>query len=215
MLPGPGYDPLTFAADQIALLDALGIERADLIGHDWGGFTAFLLGLAHPDRIGSILACSTPHPWPPVGPEGLDQLWRSWYAFLNASPIGPGLMRRGFARGRLLRGNVDDPFDADDVDVYALPLSAPSRVHVTQALYRSYVASFLDSFGDSFEQARLSVPTLLLFGSRDVMISHRLVTTGYEGHSERLEVELVPDAGHFLVDEKPQLVADRALAHLG
>ena len=47
------------------------------------------------------------------------------------------------------------------------------------------------------------------------MISHRLVTTGYEGHAERLEVELVPDAGHFLVDEKPQLVADRALAHLG
>ena len=42
------------------------------------------------------------------------------------------------------------------------------------------------------------------------MISHRLITGGYEGHADRLEVELVPDAGHFLVDEKPDLVAARA-----
>ena len=179
-----------------------------MIGHDWGGYTAFLLGIAHPDRIGAIVACSTPHPWPPLGPEGLDQLWRSWYAFLNASPLGPALMRRGFARGRLLRGNVGEPFGAEDVEAYAAPLSAPSRVHVTQALYRSYVSSFLAAFKGASAEARLTVPALLLFGRRDVMISHRLITGGYEGHADRLEVELVPDAGHFLVDEKPDLVAD-------
>ena len=208
--PGQGYDPLTFASDQIALLDALGIERFNVIGHDWGGFTAFLLGIFHPDRVGAVVACSTPHPWPPLGPEGFDQLWRSWYAFLNASPLGPALMRRGFARGRLLRGNAGDPFDAEDVEAYAAPLSAPSRVHVTQELYRSYVSSFLDAYRGTFAEARLTVPALLLFGRRDVMISHRLITSGYQGHADRLEVELVPDAGHFLVDEKPDLVAERA-----
>ena len=211
--PGEGYDPLTFASDQIALLDALGIERADVIGHDWGGFTAFMLGIAHPERIGSIVACSTPHPWPPLGLQGLDQLWRSWYAFLNASPAGPALMRRGFARGRLLRGNVGEPFGPEDVDAYAAPLSAPSRVHVTQALYRSYVSSSLTAARGRFEVARLTVPALLLFGRRDVMISHRLISDGYQGHADRLEVELVPGAGHFLVDEKPDLVAARALGH--
>jgi pimeloyl-ACP methyl ester carboxylesterase len=210
--PGEGYDPPTFAADQIALLDALEIERADVIGHDWGGFTALLLGIGRPDRIGSILACSTPHPWPPLGPEGLDQLWRSWYALLNASPLGPGLMRRGFARGRLLRGNVGDPFDADEIETYAAPLSAPSRVHVTRALYRYYVSSFLESIRarGAFDDLRLDVPSRLLFGRRDVMISHRLVTSGYEARAPRLEVELVPEAGHFLVNERPDLVAERA-----
>jgi pimeloyl-ACP methyl ester carboxylesterase len=208
--PGEGYEPLTFASDQIALLDALGIERVDVIGHDWGGYTAFMLGIAHPDRIGAILACSTPHPWPPLGPEGLDQIWRSWYAFLNASPLGQPLMRRGFARGRLLRGNAGHPFDPEDIEAYAAPLSSPSRVHVTQALYRSYVSSFLAAFKGASAQARLTVPTRLLFGRRDVMISHRLITGGYEGHADRLAVELVPDAGHFLVDEKPDLVAERA-----
>ena len=57
-----------------------------MIGHDWGGYTAFLLGIAHPDRIGAIVACNAPIPWPPLGPEGLDQLWRSWYAFLTPPP---------------------------------------------------------------------------------------------------------------------------------
>jgi pimeloyl-ACP methyl ester carboxylesterase len=210
--PGEGYDPATFAADQIALLDALGIEHASVVGHDWGGFTAFLLGLRRPDRIGPIVACSTPHPWPPVGLEGLGQGWRSWYALLNASPLGPALMRRGFARGRLLRGNVGEPFTEDDVETYAGPLAAPSRIHVTQALYRSYVSSFLDAFNGTYEKERLTVPALLLFGRRDVMITHRLVTSGYERHADNLKVELVSDSGHFIVDEKPDLIADRALA---
>ena len=34
-------------------------------------------------------------------------------------------MRRGFARGRLLRGNVGEPFGAEDVEAYAAPLSGP------------------------------------------------------------------------------------------
>ena len=41
----------TFAEDAVALLDALGIEAAGVIGHDWGGFAAYLLGLRHPDRV--------------------------------------------------------------------------------------------------------------------------------------------------------------------
>ncbi len=213
--PGEGYDPASFADDQITLLDALEIERVAVLGHDWGGFTSFLLGIENPDRITGIVACSTPHPWPPQGPEGLDQIWRSWYALLNASPAGPALMRRGFARGRLLRGNVGDPFNPKEVEIYAAPLSAPSRVHVTQALYRSYVASFLEALRPGAEQARLKVPALLLFGRRDVMISHRLITSGYEPHADHLEVELIPDAGHFLVNEKPDLVAERALVRFG
>ncbi len=49
--PGHGYDGETFAADQVALLDALEIERAFVVGHDWGGWTAMLLGILHPDRV--------------------------------------------------------------------------------------------------------------------------------------------------------------------
>ena len=46
--PGGGHDPETFAADALALLDALGIERVRLVGHDWGGFTASCSACARP-----------------------------------------------------------------------------------------------------------------------------------------------------------------------
>ena len=60
-----GQTGLNLAAELAAdgLLDALGIERAGVIGHDWGGFTAYLLGLRHPDRISGIVVCNSPHPW--------------------------------------------------------------------------------------------------------------------------------------------------------
>src|SRR3712207_6665910 len=47
--PPGAYDKATFAADVLALLDAEGIDRVRIVGHDWGGFTAFLLGLEHPE----------------------------------------------------------------------------------------------------------------------------------------------------------------------
>src|ERR671924_2137148 len=84
--PGHGYDGETFARDQVALLDALGTERVKVIGHDWGGWVAFLLGLRHADRIERMVVLSSPHPWPRLSPRGLGQLPRSWYAFVNAAP---------------------------------------------------------------------------------------------------------------------------------
>ena len=61
--PGQGYDPETFAADAAALLDALEIERTFLVGHDWGGYTGFLLCFEQPQRIEAFVALNTPVPW--------------------------------------------------------------------------------------------------------------------------------------------------------
>ena len=61
----PGrYDKATFAADIVGLLDALGIERADLVAHDWGAWAGFLACLGHPDRFRSYLALNMYPPWP-------------------------------------------------------------------------------------------------------------------------------------------------------
>jgi pimeloyl-ACP methyl ester carboxylesterase len=38
---------------------------------------------------------------------------------------------------------------------------------------------------------------------------------GYERHADEMKVEMVPDCGHFIADECPDLVADRARAFLG
>ena len=61
--PGRGYDGETFGADAIALLDALEIERAHLIGHDWGGFAVFAAALAAPQRVDRMVVLNTVPPW--------------------------------------------------------------------------------------------------------------------------------------------------------
>ena len=79
--PGRGYDNETFAADAVALLDALGLDRVGVIGHDWGGFTSLLLALQHPERVNALVAVSTPIPWLKSSPRLAASMWRTWYAW--------------------------------------------------------------------------------------------------------------------------------------
>lgn len=212
--PGHGYDPETFARDQIAMLDELGIERVHVVGHDWGGFTAFVLGLDYPHRIGRVLALNSPHPWPRVRPRLLADTWRSWYAAAMALPgIGRAAVGRGVPRNVLTRGNTDQPFTEEDLDVYLNQFRDRARAGATTSLYRWYMGAFA-RLGRPYARKRLTAPTLLLFGQRDRYVSP-LLLEGHEGHAEDMRVELVPDCGHFIVDEKPELVATRAREHLG
>ena len=210
--PGEGYDPETFAADQVALLDALEIESASVIGHDWGGFTCFLLGLGAPDRVDRMVALNTPHPWADVNPRLLLQAWRSWYAAANALPVlGHRLSQSGHIVSWMLsHGNVGDPFP-DRGEIYRDRLRDPARAQATVSLYRYYMRAFAQAPRSPYRAERLSVPTLLLFGQRDLFVSPDLLDGG-DTHADDLHIELVPDAGHFIADQKPELVLERARA---
>lgn len=56
------YRTAETAADVLGLLDAAGLARAHLVGHDWGGAQAWALAAWHPDRVASLTVLSTPHP---------------------------------------------------------------------------------------------------------------------------------------------------------
>jgi pimeloyl-ACP methyl ester carboxylesterase len=210
--PGNGYDGDTFASDQIALLDALEIESATVVGHDWGGWATFLLGLSHPGRIERALVCNAPPPWVPSSPRLLLEAWRSWYALGAALPgLGPLLARRFLPRRILSSGHAHDPFDDAELELYLERFRDPARASAVTALYRYYFRAFRDGLRGSWRGQRLVVPTRLLFGARDVYVSPRLVELA-RPNADDFEVELVPDSGHFIVDEKPELVIERARA---
>jgi pimeloyl-ACP methyl ester carboxylesterase len=213
--PGHGYDAETFADDQIALLDALEIESANVIGHDWGGWTAFLLGIDHPERIERMVVCNAPHPWPKPEPRLALEVWRSWYAAALAAPVlGPRLLQGGgIVEAVLRRGNRNRPFSEKEVAIYVDSFRDADRARAASGLYRYYLRAFADGVRGRFRSRRLDVPTLLLFGLHDLYISEKGLP-GYEQNAPEMEVEVVDDAGHFLVDEKPELVARRALAFL-
>jgi pimeloyl-ACP methyl ester carboxylesterase len=53
----------------------------------------------------------------------------------------------------------------------------------------------------------------MLFGTDDAAI-HTDLLAGCESHADDMEIELVPGCGHFIADERPELVAERARAFL-
>jgi pimeloyl-ACP methyl ester carboxylesterase len=210
--PGDGYDGETFARDQVALLDALEIERVKVIGHDWGGWTAFLLGIRHPERVERMVVLNCPHPWPRISLRGIGQLPRSWYAAVNAAPgLGRFVHRHPAMPRMVLRfGAARGTFTSQEIALYADTFREPGRAQAMSELYRYYHRVFLQSARGGFRSDRLTVPTLLLFGKRDRAIDYRLVEPDVGDRADDLRVELVPDAGHFIVDEQPELVSERA-----
>ena len=61
--PPTGYEKEQLASDLLALVDALGYERVRVVGHDWGGFVAFLAALRAPERFERFCCLGSPTPW--------------------------------------------------------------------------------------------------------------------------------------------------------
>jgi pimeloyl-ACP methyl ester carboxylesterase len=62
IVPGRRYDPETLGRDALALLDAMGIDRAVLIGHDWGALLTYVAAALEPNRVRAIVTSGIPHP---------------------------------------------------------------------------------------------------------------------------------------------------------
>jgi pimeloyl-ACP methyl ester carboxylesterase len=208
-VPASGYDRKTMARDVLALLDELELERVRLVGHDWGGWIGFLLCLDHPDRISRFLAAGIVPPWASGDPRGLLEVWRGAYQI----PIAfPQLGRRAVEHGgaRLLLRKASDAFTDEEIEAFTQRLRG-ERARASELLYRTFLTREAVSVAiGRYAHARLTVPTLLLVGERDLAIPKRTLR-GQAARSDALDLEMVPDAGHFIADERPELVADRAL----
>jgi pimeloyl-ACP methyl ester carboxylesterase len=208
-VPASGYDRKTMARDVLALLDELELERVRLVGHDWGGWIGFLLCLDHPDRISRFLAAGIVPPWASGDPRGLLEVWRGAYQI----PIAfPQLGRRAVEHGgaRLLLRKASDAFTDEEIEAFTQRLRG-ERARASELLYRTFLTrEAVPVATGRYAHARLTVPTLLLVGERDLAIPKRTLR-GQAARSDALDLETVPDAGHFIADERPELVADRAL----
>ena len=195
------------ADDMLALLDRLGIERAGYLGHDWGGWTGWLLGVRAPERFTRLMLVSIVHPWTSRA-AALCNAWRLVYQPLVGAPLlGPALLRQG----RAVRLALEAAMPASDAAVFARVIEQPERARASSLLYRSFQLRELPALAAGrLSRARIDLPVKLLFPRGDLAQSPAQLA-GVERHVPRAEVEVV-DGGHFLPDERPQLVADRARA---
>jgi pimeloyl-ACP methyl ester carboxylesterase len=193
--PGP-IEPDVFARDLIALLDALEIERTDLAGHDWGGFTSLLLAARHPERFRKVMAFSTPHPWVEITPRLALETWRAWYAAVLAA----GVKATRMAEWILRREGVAP-------EIYVDRLREPQRAEATTRLYRSYLRTLRDALTSRTTERRVGDEVLLMIGENDQAVTPRLAE-GFENF------ELIPRAGHFVCDTHAPVLVERMRSFL-
>lgn len=210
--PPGGYDKETLASDVLALLDALELERVGLIGHDWGGWVGFLLCLRAPQRFDRYLALNIPTPWIKMR-NALPHAGRLLYqGFILAPGIGYLAHRsKRFVPLALRAGGADPSFwDEQALATFTDNLAEPSRAHAAVQMNRVFnLRELWPLLRGRYADQRLSVPTRMLFGTDDAAI-HPDLLRGYEQHADDMQIELVPGCGHFIADERPDLVAERA-----
>jgi pimeloyl-ACP methyl ester carboxylesterase len=204
-------DELT--ADVVALLDAAGVHRAHIVGHDWGGSVAWAMAIRHPDRVASLVPLSTPHP--AAYQRSLldsDQALRSWYIVAFQLPWLPERLlapttpaRRARFVNTLVRSGLGPAYANRYADRFAEPGALGAALNWYRAL------PLLPSGGLT---RHVAVPTLYVWGRRDRYLGIRAARLTAEWVTGPYRVVVLPDAGHWLPEEHGDRVARLILEHV-
>jgi pimeloyl-ACP methyl ester carboxylesterase len=127
------YSLQNAVSDVVGILDALGIETADVVGHDWGAAVAWFTAMAHPDRVHKLVVLSVPHP---LAPPTLRQREMAWYQlFFQFEEIAEAwLQHDNWALFRQLTRSDGD------VERYISDLSRPGALTASLNWYRANLA---------------------------------------------------------------------------
>lgn len=207
------YQIHELAADVVGLIDALGHEKAYLVGHDWGGGVAWQTAASYPGRIERLAVLNCPHPTAFARElrKNATQRRRSWYMAFFQLPWIPELLIRWRLNGFL--DSVFRPrraFSAKAKAQYGKALGRPGALTAALNYYRAAGRASISSQ----KLDKIICPTALLWGERDSALGIEL-SQGLEyyvsGPYRRIGY---PDCGHWPLNEKPQEVAQDLLDFL-
>ena len=203
------YDLADMADDMIGLLDFLGIERVDLIGMSMGGMIAQTIAAQYPDRVRSLTSIIST-----TGERGIGQPARSTLVRM-AKPSARNAERyvkRHLSATRTL-GSPAFPIDVESETRRARAVWARGGGRAASAGSARQVAAIQKS-GDRTEQVRrITAPTLVIHGERDVMVH----PSGGRATADAIpgaRLVTIPDMRHGIPDGVIPQLAPLILAHL-
>jgi pimeloyl-ACP methyl ester carboxylesterase len=213
--PGP-FGPDGHAADMLALIDALGLERAGVVGHDVGGAAMQALARSAPDRLTGLFFFDFVYPGIGARMGAPDRLNEIWYQSFNQLDIAPALVGASRETCRAYIGHFlshwahrKDAFDSvleEFVDNFLKPGNLAGGFAHYRASHAGRVAMMK---GRAPLLPRIEVPTCVRWAEHDCLFPYAWTDRLGETFSN-LDVALLPGVGHFPHREDP----DRAAAEI-
>ena len=220
--PDGSYRIASTGQDVLTLIEALGREQADLIGHDFGAAAAYGAATLDPSRVRKLVTMSGPHGRQLMNAlvtDG-DQQRRSWYMFFFQTALAEGAVEfDDFALVDRLWREWSPGYELPDAERAALKetLGAPGVLTEILGYYRQLFTLPADEAAQSL-QARafgaITVPSLYLHGADDNCFSVELSDGMDDLFTNGLERIVIPGVGHFPHVEQPKAVADHILGFL-
>jgi haloacetate dehalogenase len=212
------YSKRAMAADQVALMAALGFDRFALAGHDRGARVGHRLALDHPGAVEKLALLD-------IAPtltvfETVNQAvatgYYHWFFLIQEDGFPEhfiGLDPEFFLRRTLGRwGSAGDAIEEEAIAAYLSTFADPAAIHAACEDYRA--AASIDLEHDRADRdRRIACPTLVLWGERGLVGRHYDVLARWREKAADVRGQPLP-CGHFLLEEAPDETLEALLEFL-
>jgi len=209
--------------DVIAVADRSGLDRFDLVGHDWGAMVAWVTAARHPERVRTLTAVSVPHPRafaaaygagasaPGTGDD--DQRQRSSYieVFRAEGGVAERALLGEDGAGAGLRAMFDASglsSDTDEVRRFVAALVEPGALTAALNWYRATEPTSLVDVGE------ISVPTLYVWSDEDIALGRTAAEATEQWVTGPYRFEVLGGVSHWIPETAPAALNRLLLEHL-
>jgi len=198
--PEDGYDKRTQAADLRAVMTILGYDHSAVVGHDIGNMVAYAYAARYPDKVERLVVIDAPlpgiDPWDEV--KCSPQTWHFNFR-------GPDVERLVKGRERILLDRFYNELSAHPERIdeatrayYATVYAQPGAMHSAFAQFAAFAKDAEDN--KVTQRTKLRMPVLAVGGEKSF---GALMATNMRNVASYVTQAIVPDAGHWLMEENP------------
>jgi pimeloyl-ACP methyl ester carboxylesterase len=202
--PVSGYTKKNQALDIAGVMDALKVQKADLVTHDIGNMVGYALAAQFPARITKWVVIDAPLPGP-------DPIWQAQLSNPKAwhfNFYGPDEERLVAGRERIYLDRFYNELSAHPERIdeatrahYTALLAKPHAVHDAFEQFKAFPQDSIDN--RVFAKTKLTMPVLALGGEKSYAL---VMKTDLDQVATHVQGGVVPDSGHWVMEENPAAV---------
>ncbi|MEH6567775.1 MAG: alpha/beta hydrolase [Halioglobus sp.] len=189
------YRAATLVSDAIALLDALNISTAHLVGHDYGALVGWMLAGLHGERFLSYTALSVGHPAAYVAAGGKQKRMTRFRGFFLVRGLSEAILRAGnwMAFRRLVRHHPETTHWIKD-------LSRPGRLTAAINWYRANIRIISTATG----VPRVGIPVMGVWSSQDLALAEDQMINSAQHVDNTFRYERLDGCSHWIPLDRPE-----------